>query len=212
MIGKLWDACKRLAGWIRTWQAEYLLWMTTGRVVVGVYLVLIVIAACFIPGSVGDVHYMALRYLGPNTRLTDKLLVAPANVSLEDRFRLAREREHLEGQYVRQAVCATQAITPDNVRAWPELNGEEAAGVELDAEPDWMFLNQGAIVEFWVGDKPKPEHALVLAIVPSGNKWLALLRKKDLAPDSFGTPKQTKTLRVEVLPEKPKQATATETR
>lgn len=182
--------------------------MTTGRVVVGAYLVLVVIAASFIPGSVGNVHYAALRYLGPNTRLTDKLLVAPAKVSLEDRFRLARERDQLEGRYVKQPVDADNAITPDNVRAWPELNGEEAAAVELDAEPDWMFLNQGAIVEFWVGDKPKPEHALVLAIVPSGNKWLALLRKKDLPPGSFGMPTEKKALRVEVLPGKPQQPNA----
>ena len=180
--------------------------ITTGRMISAGYAALVLVIAFYvIPNAASHVHYLATRYLGTNTRLASSLLVAPGKISLEDRLRLARERSELEGRYLKQPVDGGDAITPDKVSGWPDVNGEEVTPVEIDTEPDWMIMNQGTQVELSVGDKAQPEYAHVLAIVPSGNKWLALLQKKDLGPTSFGAPKEKRTLRIWVLPEKPAQ-------
>jgi hypothetical protein len=164
---------------------------------VGYVAIVLVIAFCVIPERAGDVHYLAPRYLGSNTRLAGTLFVLPTKVWVEDRLRLARERSQLEKRYVKKSVDAGAALTPDNVSVWPELS-EDAVPVEVDNEPDWMLLNQGTKVELWIGDKPEPQHTLVLAIVPSGDRWMALLSRQGLVLNSPGSAKRT--LRIEALP------------
>lgn len=158
------------------------------------------IAYFFLPYSDDNIHYQAPRFLGKNTRLASALLSLPAKISLEDRFRLIREYTRLEGKYVKHDIEAGRPITPDDVSVWPDINPEEAVPFELESQPDWMFLNTGTTIEIWLGDKRQTQ-ALILAIVPSGNKWLALLQKKDLQQDSFD-PSQNRTVRIVRLPGK----------
>lgn len=178
-------------------------WITTGRVMAVSYTLLVfVIAFLVIPEAEQEIHYSARRCLGSNTRLAMPLLVPPSFVSWQGKSRLAREARTLDGQYLKEPVKAGGPIDPKKVRAWPEIF-EEVVPVELDSEPDWMVMNQGARVEVWIGDKPEPQHGVVLAIVPSGKKWLALLRKSDLKVSALGTPKDPRILRLEALPGRP---------
>jgi hypothetical protein len=181
---------------IRQWREDTVPGITTWRVIVVTYFGLVfAMAYLVIPGGNSTAHYLALRSMDSNTRIADSLLLVPRHLSLEDRFRLNREHSQLEGRYVKRGLAAGQPITPDNVVLWPELH-EEAALVELDAEPDWMFLNEGARVQLWSGDRLQPKRAVVLAIVKSGNKWLALLRKSDLDPATLDA--KEKKVRVEL--------------
>ena len=174
--------------------------MSVGRVLVGVYALLVLLVAFLIvPSSQKNVHYRALRFLGRNTRLAPSLLLAPRELSMENRLRLARERPKLEGRYLSKDLKVDDEITPEDVVPWPLIKPEDVAPIELPAEPDWMLLNQGTRVEVWLGENPEPEHAQVLAIVPSGTQWIALLQKKDLKQKNLGPPSAAKAVRIEVL-------------
>jgi hypothetical protein len=154
-----------------------------------------------IPKGLGDVHYYAARYLDKNTRIGDRLLIAPITRSMEDSFRLTRERRLVVGKYLREPVEMGNEVTMDKLVAWPDLVDKETVAVELDTEPDCMVMNQGTIVEVRAGDKIVSEHAVVLAIVPWGAKWLVLLPKSDIISNAFATSKQSPTLSIEALPE-----------
>jgi hypothetical protein len=177
--------------------------ITPGRLLAAVYLVVVLAIAGLMPDTDRELHATAMRYLGPNTRIADVLLGPPSGLHLEESMRLDRERQTLIGQYVKQAIDAGATVAPPNVRPWPDLSGQDAVPVEFEAEPEWMLLNQGAAVEVWVADKQVAAHAEVLAIVPSGKRWLALLRKSDLPSPTVGTPKDKPVLRIAALPARP---------
>lgn len=192
---------------IRDWRRTRLPWITTGRVLAASYAAVIVAVTCWlVPAPSGPAHFRAVRDLGANTRLADVLLVAPAGVSLEDRFRLAREKKRLTGRYLKTPVKGGNCVAHAETLDWPAVKVEEAVPLELDAEPDWMLLNQGTMVQVWTGDEL--QRALVLAVVPFGPKWIALLRKSDLKPGPLGTPKLPAKLRIETLPVPPDEPSA----
>jgi hypothetical protein len=156
------------------------------------------IAFGLIPPSASDVRYTAARYLGANTRLDRSLMIEPPTRTLDERLRLAREEERLAGKYIKAAVPSGQLVRSENVLLWPDLSGLEAIPVELSAEPDLFSLNQGTKVEILKADNTASQHALVLAIVKSGNKWLAMLRRSDLGTSPLGVVKE---VRIEALPD-----------
>src|SRR2546430_744057 len=152
-----------------------------------------------VPGASTDLHFIASRDLDTNTRVLDDLLVSPPIHSLEDRLSLASEKQLILGKYVRRLVRRGGAIKSNNVDPWPTLKTDEVTPVEIDSVPDWMTFNQGTKVEVWSGDKG-PQHATVLAIVPSNKKWLVLLPTKAIASKVPTTSKEARTLRIEGLP------------
>jgi hypothetical protein len=174
-------------------------WMPANRVLAAAYVVVVIVIATEIPPVDRNLHYSASRELDENTRLASGHLVAPKHVPLEAVFHLGREKGELEGKYLRRTVKAGEALKAEDVRSWPVITAGAAIPVELDAEPDWLLLNQGTKVEVWVGDKKEPLRAHVLAVVPSGKKWQVLVQSKDV-PDGFGYPKDQPKLRILSLP------------
>src|ERR1043166_2022185 len=152
-----------------------------GRILVVLYVLLIIAIASVLPFGHRDKHYLALRDLGQNTRIHNSLLIKPNDLSLEDHIWLDRELKDLEGKYLAKQVGASEPITLQDVKAWPEIKQEESLPVEFEAEPDWVSFNQGSYVQVWNDSQPISERAYVLAIVPSRSRWLALLRKSDLS-------------------------------
>jgi hypothetical protein len=186
-----------------------LLWprIKVGSIIV-VYAGLVVAFALWgISADLGNVHFCAARYLDGNTRIGERLLIAPATGSLDDSFRLAREKREVVDKYLREPVEMGKEIATDNLMIWPDLDGKETVAVEMDSEPDWMVMNEGTVVEIRAGDKVVCEHAVVLAILPSGAKWLVLLPKSDITSNDFFASKVPATLSVEALPQ-PAQHTA----
>src|SRR5258708_39934228 len=94
--------------------------ITVGRVLLVIYLIAVTIVAILLPFGDRSKHFLALRYLGQNTRIHKPLLVKPQGLSLEDNFWLDRELKELEGKYVSRDVQAEQPITLQDVKAWPE--------------------------------------------------------------------------------------------
>ena len=199
-VGRIRNSAKALPGKIKKLGVKILGWITKARVIALGYVVLIVAVSYLLPKSNTNISFLAPRFLGKNTRLGQSLLIVPRNISFEERSWLTRERGKLEGRYLVHDIAEGSAITSDAVISWPQLNPEEGVPFELDAEPDWMILNQGTTVQVWLGGNAEPERAQLLAIVPYGNKWMALLRKSDLKQTSLGPPNVTKTARIEVLP------------
>ena len=174
--------------------------ITLARTCVALYAVIVIAIAFFvIPRSDRTKHFTARRYLGANTRLSENLLVKPRDISVEESYRLNQELETLKGKYIKRDVEAMKAVTPDNVTDSPIVAPNETFPVWLDAEPDWMFLNQGSLVQVWIANNPTPQRAVVLAILPSGNqKWVALLKRQDLSAVLAGS-KDPHVLRLEVM-------------
>lgn len=171
----------------------------TPRTCAVVYVVVILIVAFFIRDRDKTKRLTALRFLGANTRLSEKLLVKPSELSIEESFSLDQELKSLKGKYIKKDVAAMEPVTAENVSDWPTVKPTEAFPVELATEPDWVFLNQGSLVQVWVANKPSPERALVLAILPAaGDKWLALLRRRDVSALLAGA-KDSHVLRLEVM-------------
>lgn len=182
--------------------SRILSWFTAGRVLALGYVAVVSVASFLVPKSDSGIHFEAPRFLGKNTRIGSSLLMPPRNSSLEERFWLARERSKLEGKYLAEAITEKSTIAAANVRSWPDLSLDEAVPFELNAEPDWMFLNQGTTVNIRLDDPAQTQHAEVLAIVPSGNKWVALLRRADLKMQNGGLPTLRGVLNLERLPGK----------
>lgn len=159
---------------------------------------IIALAFFFIPGSDRTKHFTARRYLGANTRLSERLLVKPSNTSIDENFSLNQEFEKLNGKYIRKDVEAMKAVTPDNVTDWPILAPTETFPVEMATEPDWMFMNQGSLVQVWIGNNPTPQRAAVLAILPSDKKWVALLKRQDVSAVLAGS-KEPHVVKLEVV-------------
>lgn len=155
--------------------------ITVGRGLLVFYLILVAIGAMFLPGGDCSKHHLALRHLGQNTRIHQPLLTKPTGLSIEDHFWLDQELKQLEGKYLSREVEAGQPVTPQDVRPWPEIKREDAIPVEFESIPDWVSFNQGSFVQVWIESHPISERAYVLAIVPSGSRWLALLRRNDLS-------------------------------
>ena len=178
--------------------------ITAGRVIVAGYLIMIVVLAVWVvPGRNGDKHYLARRYMGANTRLSAELLIEPTDLSLEDRLWLKRERARLVNKYLAGSIEQGSPITTDKVKAWPDIDTKDAVAVELASQPDWVFLNQGALVQLWAGNNATPDRSHVLAVVPSDGKWLAFICKHELQQQGLINSKDTPTLRLEAVPEKP---------
>lgn len=178
--------------------------ITAGRVMVVGYIIMIVaLAVWVVPGRNGEKHYLARRYMGANTRLGAELLIEPTDLSLEDRLWLKRERARLVNKYLIGSIEQNAPVTPDKVKTWPDINTKDAVAVELASQPDWVFLNQGAAVQMWTGNNATPERSHVLAVVPSGGKWLAFICKYELQQQGLINSKDTPTLRLEAAPEKP---------
>ena len=117
---------------------------------------------------------------------------------------LDRLEEELSGKYIKQPVDTGHAIAPDNVTSWPVMPDEDIVPVPLEAEPEWMTLNQGSMVEVWLGDKlATRQPALVEAIVGAGAQWTALLRRSDFASDALKTWADKPKVRLIRLPRKP---------
>ena len=149
-------------------------------------------------------YVVATRYLGPNTRIASTLWIEPRGQSPLGRIELDRLEAELSGKYIRQPVEAGKPITRANVMPWPDLPDEDIVPVILDDEPDWLMLNQGSTVEVWIGQKVATlKNAVVLAIVASDKKWIALLRRSDFAPGTLGSPADKSALRLVRLPHKP---------
>jgi hypothetical protein len=201
-------------------------WSTIGRILVIIYVILVLCAGFLaIPGPASGLHYTASRYLGPNTRLSDALLVTPAVRTLEDRLRVGREHARLVGSYVKNEVNRGAEVNTENTQPWPSLTNQEIASVELPTEPDWLLFNRGSLVEVWVGTAQVAQSAFILAIVPldqsppaaqtsasiqtttsaqnsaPGRKWLVLLRRSDLGVSGLGSPKEEIKLRIRRLPD-----------
>lgn len=193
-IGEKW-------GKARSWTVETFPWMTFKLIVAVVYAILVVgVAFLLIRPERHEAHYVAVRYMDKNTRLSPMHLVPPAAVPPEEIFRLQQEKDVLEGSYLLHPVQAGGVVSAEDVRSWPDIKPDEVVPFELDTEPDLMLLNRGATVEIWVGDAKVPVRAQVLAIVPSGRRWQVLLRKSDLKEESLGGPKDQRTLRISALP------------
>ena len=111
-------------------------------------------------------HFKALRYLGANTRLAEKLLVKPENVSLEESYLLDQELKKFDGKYLNEDVATKMAVEVDNVSDWPDIEPTESFPVETQTEPDCLLLNQGSLVQVWVNNKPSLHRARVLRTVP----------------------------------------------
>lgn len=184
--------------------------ITAGRVTAAVYAVVIIAIALFlIPNNRDRSFVIATQYFGANTRLTAKLWAEPPGLFITNCVELDRLEHDLEGTYLVRSIEAAKAIGRDDVTRWPHLPDEQIYPITLDAEPDWLLLNQGSTVELWVGQKPAaPRFAEVQAIVPSDGKWVMLLRRGDLAPDVLGDPTGKPTLRLVQLPRVPAQVPA----
>jgi hypothetical protein len=168
-----------------------------GYVVIIVYGLLVAVAFAFIPRSASDVRFTAARYLDKNTRLDDRLLIPPPIGTLDERLRLARQRDRLLGRYVKDPIPSGRPIKSKDLLAEPDLSAIDAAVVDLAGEPDLALLNQGAKVAIVPADNSPTQHASVVAVVKSGDKWLALVRKSDLTAASLGMVKE---VRLEALP------------
>jgi hypothetical protein len=168
-----------------------------GYVAIVVYGVLVAVAFAFIPHSASEVRFTAARYLDKNTRLDDRLLTPPPIRTLDERLRLARERDRLLGKYVKNPIPSGQPVKSEDMLAAPDLSTIDIVVVDLSGEPDLALLNQGARVEILKSDSSPAQHASVLAVVKSGSKWLAMLRKGDLAAGPLGAVKE---VRLEALP------------
>jgi hypothetical protein len=105
----------------------------------------------------------------------------------------------MEGKYLMQDVDKGRDITPDQLADWPELKAGGLVPLEIET-PDWLLLNQGTIVEVWAGGKLKANDVQVAAIVPLGQKWLALLSKNGFSVDDLGPPADKAGLRIQRLP------------
>jgi hypothetical protein len=165
-----------------------------------VYALAVATAFAFIPRSATDVRYSAARDLGPNTRLDDSILIAPPITTLDERFRLAGEMQRLRGKYLKTAVRSGQTVRSEEALLWPDLSKVQAVPVELaitDGNPNPFLLNQGTRVEILKVDNSPSQHAVIIAIVKSGDKWLALVDGKQLGGTAPGAVKE---VRIEALP------------
>ena len=171
--------------------------ITRGRFFAALYaLLVIVIAFKMIPERDPTKHFKALRYLGAHTRLTEKLLVKPENVSFEESYLLDQDLKKLDGKYLKEDVATGMAVEVENVSDWPDIEPTESFPVEMQTEPDWLLLNQGSLVQVWVNNNSSPQRARVLAIIPSGKNWMVLLNRKDIAALLAGA-KEPHVLRLE---------------
>jgi hypothetical protein len=181
-----------------------LLWprIKIGLIVLAYVGLVVLFALRGVSAGLGSVHFSAATYLGKNTRIGNELLVVPVTRTLEDNFRLARERRRVVGKYLREPVEMGKEITSDKLAGWPDLDDKDTVAVGLDSEPDSMVMNEGTIVEVRADDKIVSKDAMVLAIVPwEKKKWLALLPKSDITYEAFATSKRPPTLTIEALPE-----------
>ncbi|MFN2407676.1 MAG: hypothetical protein ABR594_16630 [Pyrinomonadaceae bacterium] len=174
--------------------------ITPGRFLAAAYAFLMfVIAFNVIPNRDPTKHFAARRYLGANTRLSKDLLVKPETISFEESYSLDQELKKLHGKYLKEDVATMMVVTAEKVSDWPHIDPTESFPVEVATEPDWVFLNQGSLVQVWVNNKPSPERARVLAIVPSANnKWMVLLKRQDIAALLAGA-KEPHVVRLEVM-------------
>jgi hypothetical protein len=205
-MGKKYQAFKDAVVNVRSGLRELMpAFITAGRVVAVLYLILIaVLAGWVVPGRNSGKHYLARRYMGANTRLSAELLLEPTDLSLEDRLWLKRERAGLVDMYLKESVGQGCPVTADKVKTWPDIPAKGAVAVELAAQPDWVFLNQGSAVQLWVGNDTPPERSHVLAVVPSSGKWLAFVCKHELRQQGgLINSKEAPTLRLDAAPEKP---------
>jgi hypothetical protein len=177
--------------------------ITTGRVLAFVYAVAMLgVAYFFLPWHRDESHVQAVRYLGANTRMARTLWTQPREQA--GRLELARLEDDLVGKYLRRPVEADKPLSRADVMPWPDLPDEEIVQILLDEEPNWLMLNQGSTVDVWIGQKrATTQYAVVQAIVASGTRWVALLRRKDFAADTLGNTADKPTLHLVKLPHKP---------
>lgn len=172
-------------------------------VVIVVYVLAVLGAAFLLPVAHGQSQVSATRYLGANTRMARGLWVEPTNLRWGRRMELDRLEEELSGKYIKHPVEAGGGVARDNVTSWPSMPDEDLVPVPLDVEPDWMTLNEGSLVEVWLGDKlATRQPALVEAIVGSAAQWTALLRRSDFAVDALKNWADKPKLRLVRLPRK----------
>jgi hypothetical protein len=180
-------------------------WITIGRMLAIIYAVAMVgVAFLAVPDHRDRSYVLAVRYLGPNTKLASTLWTEPRGRSLSGRIELDRLKEELLGKYIRLPVEAGKPIVRANVMPWPDLPNEDIVLVALEGEPDWLMLNQGSMVEVWIGQKAATSpQAMVQAIVASDKKWIALLRRSDFAPNVLSDPTDKPMLRLVRIPHRP---------
>jgi hypothetical protein len=201
------DVGSNLAHWIqRQWGSVTAIMSRFAMVLVVAAYILVMLGAAFfvLPATHQQGQISATRFLGANTRVAKGLWAEPADPTWTQRIALDRLEEELSGKYIKQPVEAANPIAPENVASWPNMPDEDIVPVPLEAEPDWMTLNEGSMVEVWVGDKlATRQPALVEAIVGSGAQWTALLRRSDFAADALKDWADKPKLRLVRLPRKP---------
>ena len=188
----------------------------TERALAFIYVAAMIAIAIWAIPSNDRYNFLAVRYLGANTRVANMLFTKPPNLSLAGRLRLDRLQLELVGKYVKKPIKPGDAIVPTNLASWPDLS-DDLIPVALSDEPDWMTFNEGSMVNVWKGDKPITLHgAEVQAIVrPDESKktWLVLLRRSDLVPDYLSNSDLAKSdspvkMRLDGLPHRPQQPAA----
>jgi hypothetical protein len=188
---------------VALWQMNNVPWITTSRVLlIGYMIIIVLVAFIIVPASRDGVHDVAIRYLGVNTRLVEELLVPATPITLEERLRLDRERARVLGKYLGEAVPEGTPVLADNVRERPVLKGKVYPLV-LDGQPDLQLLNQGTILRVWIGKDSEPQRVEVLAIVPSGDDWVALLDTDSVKLGGFNSTSQVTKVQIESLPSQP---------
>jgi hypothetical protein len=161
--------------------------ITVGLFLTLIYVVVVVIASCFVRESDTSAFYKASRWLGANTRLTEVDLRPLPVSSIGDRLRLQQARDQLVGQYLARNVNRDEAIGADTVLPWPDLKDVAVTPVPLGAAPDQRMINRGTIVDVAIGDAHK--QLQVLAVVLSDTKWFALFRTSEIGDISKEEPK-----------------------
>ena len=202
------DVGHNLTQWAqRSWRAliAAILRFAMAIAVIVYILAMLGVAFWLLPVDHDRMQVLATRYLGANTRIANGLWIEPGDTPWTERIELDRLEEGLAGKYVKRPVEAGAPIARDNVTSWPDVPDEDIVPVPLEAEPDWMTLNQGSRVEVWIGEKlATNQPALVEAIVTSGNQWTALLRRSDFASDVLKNAADKPKLRLVRLPRKPR--------
>lgn len=188
----------------------------TERALAFIYVAMMIAIAVYAIPSNDQHSFLAVRYLGANTRIANTLFIRPSNLSLSGRLHLDRLQVELVGKYVKEPIAPGAAIALANLASWPDLS-DDLIPVILSDEPDWMTFNEGSVVDVWKDDKLITLHgAEVQAIVqPDKNKktWLVLLRRNDLVPDYLSDSDLAKsnspvTVRLDGLPHRPQQPAA----
>jgi hypothetical protein len=174
---------------------------TLRRALVLVYIVVVVVFACFRPWPHSAHHFIAVRDLPAGSRLSNELLTTPPGVAIEDRVRQLVERGSLIGHYLRVDARAGDAILPKQAQEWPKLDDPALVPIELKREPNWIEVNAGAWIQVWIGGCAAPFAVRIAAVVPAGQSgWVALVKGDGFTLETLAKSNNAPVWRVASLP------------